>query len=535
MVFSEVAPFAKTGGLADVGGALPLALSNLGCQVRIVMPYYNRFVEELAGADPVVENLPVELGSQVINTDIYRGQLNDTVEVYFIRRDEFFDRTYLYGTPKGDYFDNFQRFTYFCKAVLSLCPAVKFQPDIVHCHDWQSGLIPAYLKHLVAAEDDLAATASMFTIHNIAYQGQFAAKLFPQTGLPGRFFSMDGMEFWGGINFVKAAIVCADVITTVSPRYSEEIQTKEYGHKLEGVLQTHHRKLHGIINGANYEEWNPENDPYIAANYSRENLEGKNMCKLDLLRTVKLPERLMNRPLIGVVSRLADQKGFDLLAAVMDKFMAYDLGLVILGVGEDKYHTMLTALAERYPEKIAVRLEFDERLAHKIEAGADMFLMPSQYEPCGLNQMYSLRYGTVPIVRATGGLYDTITPFNPTKGKGVGFRFTNYKPESFWDATKKALDLFSQPETWHQIMKNGMAIDFSWQSSAQKYLELYEKTVAEKKRAGGSPATERGTGKKKTDDRRQTTKDQGQQAEDSGQQTEDGRQTTDDRRKRDKA
>jgi starch synthase len=268
----------------------------------------------------------------------------------------------------------------------------------------------------------------------------------------------------------------------------------------------HHRKLHGIMNGANYEEWNPENDRYIAANYSRENLEGKHMCKLDLLRTVKLPERLMDRPLIGVVSRLADQKGFDLLAAVMDKFMAYDLGLVILGVGEEKYHTMLTALAERYPEKIAVRLEFDERLAHKIEAGADMFLMPSQYEPCGLNQMYSLRYGTVPIVRATGGLYDSITPFNPTKGEGVGFRFTNYKPESLWDATKKALDLFSQTETWRQIMKNGMAMDFSWQSSAQQYLKLYEKTVAEKKRAGVSPATERGTGKKKAGDARQRDK-----------------------------
>ncbi len=518
MAFSEVAPFAKTGGLADVGGALPLALSNLGCQVRIVMPFYNRFVEELAEPEPVVENVPVALGSQVIDTDIYRGQLNDSIEVYFIRRDEFFDRTYLYGTPKGDYFDNFQRFTYFCKAALSVCPAVQFQPDIVHCHDWQSGLIPAYLKHMVAAEDLLAATATMFTIHNIAYQGQFAANLFPQTGLPGRFFSMDGMEFWGGINFMKAAIVCADVITTVSPRYSEEIQTKEYGHKLEGVLQMHHRKLHGIINGANYEEWNPENDPYIAANYSRENLEGKQMCKLDLLRTVKLPERLMNRPLLGVVSRLADQKGFNLLAAVIDKFMAYDLGLVILGVGEDKYHTMLTALAERYPEKVAVRLEFDEKLAHKIEAGADMFLMPSQYEPCGLNQMYSLRYGTVPIVRATGGLYDTITPFNPTKGKGVGFRFTHYKPESFWDATKTALDLFPQTDTWRQIMKNGMAMDFSWLSSAEQYLKLYEKTVAQK--AAGSRQQKAGS-RKKTDDTKQKT--------------EDGRQTTDDRRKRDEA
>jgi starch synthase len=481
MVFSEVAPFAKTGGLADVGGALPLALSELGCEVRIVMPFYNRFVKEATEEDPLVEGLPVTFGSQVLAADIYRGLLKDTVETYFVRRDEFFDRTYLYGTPKGDYFDNFQRFTYFCRAALALCPEVKFQPDIVHCHDWQSGLIPAYLKHDLISDSYWAEAASMFTIHNIAYQGQFAAELFPVTGLPPRFFSLDGMEFWGKINFMKAAIVSADVITTVSRRYSEEIQTKGYGHRLEGVLKTHRQKLHGITNGASYHEWNPETDPYTAANYSKGNLDGKRICKLDLLRTVKLPERLMNRPLLGVISRLADQKGFDLLVAVMEKFVAEDLGLVILGVGEERYHTILTELAERYPERIAVRLEFDERLAHKIEAGADIFLMPSRYEPCGLNQMYSLRYGTVPVVRATGGLYDTISQFDPKRGKGVGFRFTDYEPESFWDATKTAVDLFYEPKTWQQIMKNGMAKDFSWESSARQYLKLYEKTVAKKK------------------------------------------------------
>jgi len=481
MVFSEVAPFAKTGGLADVGGALPLALSELGCEVRIVMPFYNRFVKKATEEDPLVEGLPVTFGSQVLAADIYRGLVKDTVETYFVRRDEFFDRTYLYGTPKGDYFDNFQRFTYFCRAALALCPEVKFQPDIVHCHDWQSGLIPAYLKHDLKSHSYWAEAASMFTIHNIAYQGQFAAELFPMTGLPPSFFSPDGMEFWGKINFMKAAIVAADVITTVSRRYSEEIQTESYGHRLEGVLKTHQQKLHGITNGASYHEWNPETDPYIAANYSKGNLDGKRICKLDLLRTVKLPERLMNRPLLGVISRLADQKGFDLLVAVMEKIVAEDLGLVILGVGEERYHTLLTELAKRYPERIAVRLEFDERLAHKIEAGADIFLMPSRYEPCGLNQMYSLRYGTVPVVRATGGLYDTISQFDPKRDKGVGFRFTDYKPESFWDATKTAIDLFYESKTWQQIMKNGMAKDFSWESSAQQYLKLYEKTVAKKK------------------------------------------------------
>jgi starch synthase len=483
MTFSEIAPFAKTGGLADVAGALPSALSDLGCDVRVVMPFYNRFIEKIADKKLAVEDLWVPLGGQVLAADIYSVRLDDGVVVYWIRRDEFFDRSYLYGTPKGDYFDNFQRFTYFSRAVLALCPEVEFKPNVVHSHDWQSGLVPAYLKHLYGADEYWAETASVFTIHNIAYQGQFPPELFPLTGLPGDFFSMDGMEFWGGINFMKAAIVCADVITTVSPRYSEEIQTKEYGQGLEGVLQANRGRLYGILNGADYKEWSPETDPYIAANYSPHNLEGKRLCKLDLLREVELPERLMNRPLLGAISRLAGQKGFDLLAAVLDKLVTQDLGLIILGIGDDEYHRMLTNVAKRYPEKVSVRLEFDERLAHKIEAGADMFLMPSRYEPCGLNQIYSLRYGTVPIVRATGGLYDTIKPYSPKRGEGVGFRFDKYAVDSFWRALTEALALFDQPDTWRQIMQNGMAMDFSWKSSAREYLALYEKAVAGKKRA----------------------------------------------------
>ncbi len=482
MVFSEVTPFAKTGGLADVGGALPRALSDLGCKVSLVMPFYNRFLEELKSEDPFLENLPVPLGSQVMGADVYRSVLDDAVDIYLVRRDEFFDRTYLYGTPKGDYFDNFHRFTFFSRAAVALCPAAQIQPDVVHCHDWQSALIPAYLKLLYGNDDYWADAASVFTIHNIAFQGQFSAELFPLTGLPDHFFGFDGMEFWGALNFMKAAIVCADVVTTVSPRYSEEIQTQEYGHGLERVLVTHRHKLHGILNGVDYEMWNPENDSFIAANYSRRNLDGKRICKLDLLREAKLPERLMNRPLLGLISRLADQKGLDLLAAVMEKMVAEDLGLVVLGLGEERYHTLLSELARRYPEKLAVRLEFNERWAHKIEAGADIFLMPSRYEPCGLNQMYSLRYGTVPVVRATGGLYDSISPFNPKLGEGVGFRFTKYEPSAFWQAVKRALDLFYEAETWQHIMRNGMAEDFSWQSSACQYLALYEKAVHELRR-----------------------------------------------------
>jgi starch synthase len=502
MTFSEVAPFAKTGGLADVAGALPSALRELGCDVRIVMPFYNRFVEKIAEKKLSLENLLVPLGSQMLAADIYYVRLDDGVVVYWIRRDEFFDRSYLYGTPKGDYFDNFQRFTYFSRAVLALCPEVKFKPNVIHAHDWQSGLVPAYLKQLYGTEEYWAETASVFTIHNIAYQGQFAPELFSLTGLPANFFSMDGMEFWGGINFIKAAIVCADVITTVSPRYSDEIQTKDYGQGLEGVLQANRSRLFGILNGADYKEWNPETDPHIAANYSRQNLEGKRICKLDLLREVQLPERLMNRPLLGAISRLADQKGFDLLAVVLDKLVAQDIGLVILGIGDDKYHKMLTDVADRYPEKVSVQLKFDERLAHKIEAGADMFLMPSRYEPCGLNQIYSLRYGTVPIVRATGGLYDTIQPFDPVRGQGVGFRFDKYEPESFWRALKEAFAFYEQPETWRQIMQNGMAMDFSWKSSARQYLDLYEKTLAGKQQAAGSGQEAAGSRQKTEDSKR---------------------------------
>jgi starch synthase len=528
MAFSEVAPFAKTGGLADVAGALPSALRELGCDVRVVMPFYNRFIEKIADKKLSVENLSVPWGNQVLAADIYDLRLDNGVVVYFIQRDEFFDRSYLYGTPKGDYFDNFQRFTYFSRAILALCPEIQFKPDIVHAHDWQSGLVPAYLKHLYGSDEYWSETASVFTIHNIAYQGRFAPELFPLTGLPAHFFSLDGMEFWGGINFMKAAIVCADVITTVSPRYAEEIQTREYGQGLEGVLQTNRSRLHGILNGADYGAWNPETDPYIAANYSGQNLGGKSICKLDLLRELQLPEKLMNRPLLGAISRLADQKGFDLLTAVFDKLIAQDIGFVILGVGDDKYHRVLTDLAERYPEKVSVQLKFDEPLAHKIEAGADIFVMPSRYEPCGLNQIYSLRYGTVPIVRATGGLYDTIKSFNPAGGEGVGFTFDTYEPDSFWRACLEAINLFNQPETWRRIMENGMAKDFSWKLSALKYFELYEKALAEKKQAKvrGRKTADRGQA---TDDRGQRTDDRRLRTDDRGQRTEDRGQTTEDR------
>jgi starch synthase len=482
VVSPEAVPFAKTGGLADVAGSLPKVLNELGCEVKVVMPLYRRIMAEKQAGELILDDLPVILGSQVIAAEVWRTKLSDDIEVYFIRRDEFFDRTHLYGTRRGDYFDNAQRFAYFCRAVMTLCPAIHFQPDLIHCHDWQSGLIPAHLKLLFAHDPFWSGTASMFTIHNIAYQGQFPADLFPITGLPAQFFSMEGMEFWGGMNFMKAAIVCADLITTVSPRYSEEIQTPSYGNRLEGILKVNRHKLHGIINGVDYGEWSPETDPYIASNYSRNDLKGKRACKRDLLSSFGLPMRLMDRPVLGMISRLADQKGLDLLEGIMDKLMSADLGLILLGTGEERYHQVFTELAGSYPNKVAVRLKFDNQLAHKIEAGADMFMMPSRYEPCGLNQIYSLRYGTVPIVRATGGLYDTVSSFDPKRGEGVGFSFSRYDPEPFWQAIQTAMECFSKAEVWQRIMRNGMAMDFSWETSARRYLALYEKAVVERRR-----------------------------------------------------
>jgi starch synthase len=485
MVSPEVVPFAKTGGLADVVGSLPAALRELGCDVAVAMPLYRGVVAENLAGERIVEDLPVSLGSQIIPAEIWQGKLGDDIPVFFIGRDEFFDRTYFYGTSRGDYCDNAHRFAYFCRAVIALCPALSYRPHLVHCHDWQSGLVPAYLRLMYGGDPFWAETASMFTIHNIAYQGQFAAELFPVTGLPAHFFTVGGMEFWGGMNYMKAGIVCADVITTVSPRYSEEIRTPPTGGGLEGVLQTHAHKLHGIVNGVDYGKWNPETDPLLAARYSWKNLAGKKRCKRDLLATVGLPARLMDRPLLGMVSRLADQKGLDLVAAVAERLVAEDLGLVILGTGQEKYHRLFSDLARRHPENIAIRLGFHNELAHKIEAGADIFLMPSQFEPCGLNQIYSLRYGTVPVVHATGGLYDTVKSFDPERGEGVGFRFTRYEPEALWEAIEAAIGTFHRPSLWQQIMRNGMAMDFSWENSARLYLALYEKAVAGRRRPLG--------------------------------------------------
>jgi starch synthase len=356
-----------------------------------------------------------------------------------------------------------------------------FSPDIIHHHEWQTGLIPAYLKSVYQNDPLFSHTAEVFTIHNIAYQGLFKKEKFWLTGLPTEMYNPEGVEFWERINFMKAGIVYADAINTVSQKYSEEIQNPEYGYGLEGILRKRKESLYGILNGVDYEDWDPSHDPYLIARYDSKEISGKRKCKKDLLKEFHLPSSLENAPLLGMISRLADQKGFDLLMEILEELFGLDIGFVLLGTGDQKYHDLFTQVAQKYPLKAGIRIAYDDRLAHKIEAGADFFLMPSKYEPCGLNQIYSLKYGTIPVVRATGGLDDTITHYDPATRKGNGFKFSRYDAKEFLNTIKMAISFYSQPEHWRQLLRNAMIADFSWEKSAEAYLQLYRKAL-EKKR-----------------------------------------------------
>ena len=478
----EAVPFAKTGGLADVAGALPKSLRARGCELKLVMPYYRMVKNSGLPHQYLGEEIEVSLGDEKLRADVYLGHLNQDIPVYFIGREEFFDRESLYSTPKGDYFDNAERFIFFSKAVLNLCQRIGFSPDIIHHHEWQTGLIAAYLKSTFRNDPFYSRTAAVFTIHNIAYQGLFKKEKFPVTGLPTEMYSPEGIEFWERINFMKAGIVYADAINTVSKKYSEEIQTPEYGYGLEGILRKKKASLYGILNGVDYEDWNPSHDPHLVARYDLKDISGKKECKKDLLREFHLPPSLENAPLLGMISRLADQKGFDLLAEILEPLFALDIGFVLLGTGEQKYHDLFAQVAQKYPQKAGIRIAYDDRLAHKIEAGADFFLMPSKYEPCGLNQIYSLKYGTIPVVRATGGLDDTILHYDPATKKGNGFKFNRYDSKEFLNTLKEAIRFYFQPEHWRQLLQNAMSTDFSWERSADAYLQLYGKALEKKKR-----------------------------------------------------
>ncbi len=481
IVSSEVVPFAKTGGLADVAGSLPKALKDIGCDVSIIMPLYRQVTEGDFYIEPIEQKINIPIGSYNLNVPIFRSSTSG-IPVYFLGRDEFFDRGSLYGTPEGDYFDNLERFTLFSRGVMEAIIALNMRFDIIHCNDWQTGLIPAYLKSIYKGKEPFIHTSSIFTIHNIAYQGIFPSSAVDITGLPHELFTLDGIEYWGKISLLKAGIVFADIITTVSKRYSKEIQTAEFGYGMEGVLKASKAKLFGVINGVDYDEWSPERDNHIDAKYSVDDLRGKRRCKKALLNeyAMNLP---MKVPIIGIISRFAEQKGFDIISRVIEDIMAMKVGFVVLGTGDKNYQKLFRSLTKRYPGRFGVKVRYDNALAHQIEAGSDIFLMPSRYEPCGLNQMYSLKYGTVPIVRATGGLDDTIEEYDPGTGEGNGFKFNKYSSKALRNKVKVAVDLYYKDKnSWNRIMRSGMKANFSWEKSAGKYVELYHTAIEKQKK-----------------------------------------------------
>jgi len=477
MIAAEAAPYAKVGGLGDVVGALPKALDKLGASVTVIIPGY-------AGANAcpsepcrAVSGFDVPMGNFTERASIFQTVMKGTsVEVYLICSSRYFDREGIYDDPftKEGYADNMERYVFFMKAAVELLRHMNVPFDILHCHDSQTALIPALIRENYEASPFFIRLKTVFTIHNLAYQGIYPREALELAGIaPRRFYSGSPFEYWGQVNFMKAGILLADQVTTVSPTYAEEIQADaEFGMGLEGVLCERKQDLRGIINGIDYEEWDPSTDPFIAARFSSENISGKAVCKDDVLRCFNLPRPTKRTPLIGVVSRLADQKGFDLVAQAMPEIASMNMQMVVLGNGQQKYHDMFSDIAARYPDKVGVRLGYDNPLAHRIEAGCDMFLMPSKYEPCGLNQLYSLRYGAIPIVHRTGGLVDTVEPY--AGNEGTGFSFSEYSAEALLKSIREALALYATPFRWKKLTLRAMSKDWSWHNSAHRYLELYQ-------------------------------------------------------------
>lgn len=473
---SECVPFSKTGGLADVVGALPQALAALGHKVCVYLPKYRQ--TRLSEANVVLRSVTVPFDDQYRFCSVLDGGKSSGVQFYFIDYPPFFDRDALYGTPAGDYPDNAERFALFSRVVLEASKILGV-PDIFHCHDWQTALIPVLLRTSYADDPVFESTATVFTIHNMGYQGLFPPDTLPLLMLPWDLFTMDKMEFWGKVNFLKGALVFSDFITTVSRKYSQEIQTAEFGFGLDGVLRARSGTVTGILNGVDYNEWSPEKDKLIVRQYSADNLAGKKECKYDLLRQFGIENpQTVELPVIGIVSRFAAQKGFDLIAEIAEDLVRLPVIFTILGSGDKQYQDLFIKLNRQYPEKFALKVAYDNVVAHKIEAGADMFLMPSRYEPSGLNQMYSMRYGTVPIVRATGGLDDSVEPWDSATGKGTGFKFTPYAGAVLLATVHDALKAFKDQEAWRKLMLYGMKKDFSWTASAREYVKIYEKLVS---------------------------------------------------------
>jgi starch synthase len=481
VIGSEGLPFSKTGGLADVLGALPPALARIGWDATLVVPRYRGVT-----AGSLVERFPVVVGGVVSEIGFFEAPLRDGARAVLIECPELFDRDALYGMDNTDYPDNPRRFAALARAALEFAARQDSGPFVVHAHDWQAGLVPVYLKTLYASHPVLGGTPTIFTIHNLAYQGIFDADWLPRLDLGWDLFTVDRLEYWHRISFMKGAIVYTDTITTVSSRYAQEIQTPELGFGFDGILRHRAADIIGILNGIDTREWDPARDRFLPQPFSTGDLAGKTVAKRAVLNEYRVPvtDESMSRPLVGIVSRMVDQKGFELIAALADEFPQLEATFVVLGTGESRYQDLWTPLAGKYPNRISARIGFDERLAHLIEAGADIVLMPSQFEPCGLNQMYSLRYGTVPVVREVGGLADTVTPRN-------GFLFQEYTPAALLDALTRAFAAYENPRTWRALQLAGMREDHSWDRSAREYVKIYSRAL---ERAGRPyrPAPQRG-------------------------------------------
>ncbi|MFQ5596764.1 MAG: glycogen synthase GlgA [Nitrospiria bacterium] len=470
---AEALPFAKTGGLADVVGALSAALVQKGASITVFLPLYSQIDQHRFLLKDTEKEISIPISDRKEQGRLYTSY-HDGVHYVFIAHDRYFNRPGFYGTGEGDYFDNAERYLFFSRGVIEGANALGLQPDVFHCHDWHSALIPLYLKTVYA--DIFPHIPTVLTVHNLGYQGIFWHYDWHLLKLPWDYFNDQHLEFFGKINFLKGGLLYADLLTTVSTTYAREIQNPENGFGLDGVFRMRKEDLHGIINGIDTVEWDPSHDPHIAAHYTANIVSGKYNCKAALQKELGFPVK-KNIPLLGMISRLADQKGIDLVAGVFNKIMKYPLQIVILGAGEKKHEIMLREISERYPDQAVVKIAYDPALAHRIEAGADIFLMPSRYEPCGLNQMMSLRYGTVPIVRATGGLHDTVSVYNWKTGKGNGFKFKSATDRAFMRQIKKALSLYKDKKHWLALMKNGMEGDYSWKASADTYFRLFETII----------------------------------------------------------
>jgi len=461
MVSSEAAPLAKTGGLADVVGSLAAALRGCGDEAAVLIPRYGSI--SLKGLRRVFDHLPIHLASARYDCSLY--QAPGEFPFYLLDCPPLYGRKGFYGESGVDYPDNHIRFAVFCRAALAAARGV-FKTDIFHCHDWQAGLVPAYLQGAFAGDPTFLGAKTLFTIHNLGYQGLFPKAVLPEVDLDRALFRADGFEFFGQVSYIKSGIALAGALNTVSPGYAREIQTPEYGFGLDGILQSRAGALSGILNGVDYRDWNPETDPFIPARYSPRDLGGKRVCKERLLAELGLSPEAINRPLVGIVSRCTRQKGMELIPEIVAELMAADVCLAALVAGDPKCEKSFLAMAAEFPGRVAARIGYDDPLSHRMQAGADILLMPSRYEPCGLTQMYSLKYGTVPVVRATGGLDDTIE-------EGTGFKFREYSGAALLEAVRSAAQAYADPGGWRGTMLRGMARDFSWKTSAAAYSALY--------------------------------------------------------------